>query len=391
MPFAAALSTAEPTARAIDEVCAARDQLPGDPDLAIVFFTPHHADAAPALARTLHERLNPRCLFGGIGEAVVGTGQEVEHKPGLSLWLGKWSAGVDLEPCHLTPQKTPDGLSVLGWPDGLVEGGADPGTMLLLGDPFTFPAQEIFLPQVNADYPGLRVHGGMASGMPGPGQTPLVLGPEVYDVGAVGVYLRGPVGVRGVVSQGCRPIGEPLVVTKGQDNVILELGGQPPMARLKAMYDELPTHDKDLFQRGPHVGLAMTEYRDRFSRGDFLVRNLYGVDRASGAMAITDRVRVGQTVQFHVRDAESADEDLRLLLRQELSARPAKPQAALLFTCNGRGTRLFHEPHHDAGLLGTEVGPVPVAGLFAAGEFGPVGGRNFIHGFTASVVLFDDV
>lgn len=390
MPFAAALSTAEPTARALDEVCAARDQIPGEPDLAIVFFTPHHADAAPALARALHERLKPRCLFGGIGEAVVGTGQEVEHKPGLSLWLGKWSAGVDLEPCHLQPQQTPDGLSLLGWPDGLVEGGADLGTMLLLGDPFTFPAQEIFLPQVDADYPGLRVHGGMSSGMAGPGETPLILGPEVYDVGAVGVHLRGPVGVRGVVSQGCRPIGEPLVVTKGHNNVILELGGQPPMARLKAMYDELPTHDQNLFQRGPHVGLAMTEYREQFSRGDFLVRNLYGVDRSTGAIEITDRVRVGQTVQFHVRDAESADEDLRLLLRRELAGRPTKPHAALLFTCNGRGTRLFHEPHHDAGVLGAEVGPVPVAGLFAAGEFGPVGGRNFIHGFTASVVLFDD-
>ena len=132
----------------------------------------------------------------------------------------------------------------------------------------------------------------MASGMKGPGQTPLVLGAEVVDIGAVGVLLRGLTGVRGVVSQGCRPIGEPFVVTKGQDNVILELGGQNPMARLKAMYDELPTHDQDLFQRGPHVGLAMTEYRDQFSRGDFLVRNLYSVDRATGAMAITDRVRV---------------------------------------------------------------------------------------------------
>jgi small ligand-binding sensory domain FIST len=328
--------------------------------------------------------------MGGIGEAVVGTGQEIEHRAGLSLWLGKWAGGIELEQCHLTPQQTSDGLSLLGWPDGLVEGGPDPGTLLLLGDPFTFPAQEIFLPQVDADYPGLRVHGGMASGMAGPGQTPLVLGAEVVDTGAVGVLLRGPTGVRGVVSQGCRPIGVPLVVTKGQDNVILELGGQNPMARLKAMYDELPTHDQDLFQRGPHVGLAMTEYRDRFSRGDFLVRNLYGVDRATGAMAITDRVRVGQTVQFHVRDAASADEDLRLLLRQELAAKPAKPQAALVFTCNGRGTRLFGEPHHDAAVLRDEVGPVPVAGLFAAGEFGPVGGRNFIHGFTASVVLFEE-
>jgi small ligand-binding sensory domain FIST len=390
MPFAAALSTAEPTARALDEVCSAvHGQLPGDPDLALVFFTPPHADAAPALARVLHERLRPKCLFGGIGEAVVGTGQEIEHRPGLSLWLGKWTGKIEMEACHLTPQQTSDGLSLLGWPDALVEGGPDPGTLLLLGDPFTFPAQEIFLPQVNADYPGLRVHGGMASGMAGPGQTPLIFGPEVVDVGAVGVLLRGA-GVRGVVSQGCRPIGEPLVITKGHDNVILELGGQPPMDRLKAMYDELPAHDQDLFQRGPHVGLAMTEYRDRFGRGDFLVRNLYSVDRANGAITITDRVRVGQTVQFHVRDAASVDEDLRLLLRQELAHAAAKPEAALVFTCNGRGTRLFGEPHHDAAALREEIGPVPAAGLFAAGELGPVGGRNFIHGFTASVVLFDD-
>jgi small ligand-binding sensory domain FIST len=389
MPFAAALSLVEHTAQALDEVCAAVAHL-AEPDLACVFFTPHHADAAPSLARALHERLGPWCLMGGIGEAVVGTGQEIEHKAGLSLWLGKWAGGVELEQCHLTPQQTSDGLSLLGWPDGLVEGGADPGTLLLLGDPFTFPAQEIFLPQVDADYPGLRVHGGMASGMAGPGQTPLVLGAEVVDVGAVGVLLRGPTGVRGVVSQGCRPIGLPLVVTKAQDNVIHELGGQSPMARLKAMYDVLPAHDQDLFQRGPHVGLAMTEYRDKYSRGDFLVRNLYGVDRATGAMAITDRVRVGQTVQFHVRDAASADEDLRLLLRQELTGKTAKPQAALVFTCNGRGTRLFGQPHHDAAALRDEVGPIPVAGLFAAGVFGPVGGRNFIHGFTASVVLFEE-
>jgi small ligand-binding sensory domain FIST len=390
MPFAAVLSTADSTARALDEVCAVRDRLPGDPDLAFVFFTPHHAEAAAALARSLHDRLNPRCLVGGIGEAVVGTGQEVERAAGLSLWLAKFPAGVELEPCHLTPQQTPDGLSLLGWPDTIVEGGPDPGTLLLLGDPFTFPAQEIFLPQVNADYPGLRVHGGMASGMAGPGQTPLIFGAEVVDVGAVGVLLRGPAGVRGVVSQGCRPIGEPLVVTKGQENVILELGGQPPMTRLQAMYDGLPPHDQDLFQRGPHVGLAMTEYKDRFGRGDFLVRNLYSVDRASGAMAITDRVKVGQTVQFHVRDAASADEDLRQLLRSELNGEATRPQAALMFTCNGRGTRLFGAPHHDAGVLATEVGPVPLAGLFAAGEFGPVGDRNFIHGFTASVVLFAD-
>jgi small ligand-binding sensory domain FIST len=391
MPFAAALSTAAPTAQALDEVCAqATGQMPDAPDLAAVFFSPHHADAAAAIARTLHERLRPRCLIGCIGEAVVGTGREVEHRPGLSLWLGRWGGRAELEPCHLTPRQTPDGLSLLGWPDSLVDGDTADATLLLLGDPFTFPAMEIFLPQVNSDYQGLCVHGGMASGMPGPDQTPLILGPEVHTVGAVGVLLRGAARPRGVVSQGCRPIGRPLVITKGQDNVILELGGRTPLEQLQAVYQELPARDQELFQRGPHVGLVINEYRDHFGRGDFLVRNLYSVDRATGAIQITDRIRVGQTVQFHVRDADSADEDLRLLLRQELAARPGAPRGALLFTCNGRGTRLFPAPDHDAGVLRDELGPVPVAGLFAAGELGPVGGRNFIHGFTASVVLFED-
>jgi small ligand-binding sensory domain FIST len=281
-------------------------------------------------------------------------------------------------------------MSLLGWPDTLVDGDPAAATLLLLGDPFTFPAMEIFLPRVNADYLGLRVHGGMASGMAGPGQTPLILGSEVHTGGAVGVLLTGPVPLRSVVSQGCRPVGKPLVITKGHDNIILELGGRSPLEQLQALYQELPARDQELFQKGPHVGLVVNEYQQSFGRGDFLVRNLYGVDRSSGAMAITDHIRVGQTVQFHVRDAESADEDLRLLLRQDAAGSTGRPGGALLFTCNGRGTRLFAEPHHDAGVLRAELGPIPVAGLFAAGELGPVAGRNFIHGFTASVVLFED-
>ncbi len=387
MPFAAALSTATPTATALDEVCAAAS-LPGAPDLACVFFSPHHADDATLIARTLTARLAPRILLGCIGEAIVGIDREIERSPAISLWLGAWSGAVSLEPFHLTPRQTPDGLSLLGWPDSLVDGDASGATALLLGDPFTFPAMEIFLPQVNNDYSGLRVHGGMASGMAGPGQTPLIFGPDVHSLGAVGVLLRGAVAPRGVVSQGCRPVGRPLVITKAHDNVIVELGGRTPLEQLRTIYQELPAHDQSLFQRGPHVGLVMNEYQGAFHRGDFLVRNLYGVDRDTGAMAVTDRVRVGQTVQFHVRDADTADEDLRELLRMETTA--GKPAAALVFTCNGRGTRLFGGPHHDAAVLGEIVGPVPSAGFFAAGEFGPVGGKNFIHGFTASVVLFED-
>jgi small ligand-binding sensory domain FIST len=156
------------------------------------------------------------------------------------------------------------------------------------------------------------------------------------------------------------------------------------------LWEGLPPEEQDLFQQGPHLGLVINEYQGDFQRGDFLVRNIMGLDRDTGALAVNDRVRVGQTVQFHVRDAATADEDLHALMQIDLSAHVRRPAAALVFSCNGRGTRLFPQPDHDAGAIRAEAGAIPLAGFFAQGELGPVGGQNFIHGFTASVALFED-
>jgi small ligand-binding sensory domain FIST len=388
MPFASSLSTTPSLSHAFDELLPVAEIVGGKPDLAVVFFTPPYADGAAALAHKFQERLQPRAMIGCIGEGIVGTSREIEHAPAISLWLAKWDDTAEIVSFHLTPQATPDGLSLLGWPDELLESADAETTLLVLGDPFTFPAAEIFLPRINADHKSTHVFGGMASGMGGPGATPMILDGEVQTEGAVGVLLRGPTRARAVVSQGCRPVGRPFVVTKAQDHHVLELGGKPPLEQLQEVFSQLPARDRELFQRGPHVGLVVNEYQDKFQRGDFLVRNVYAVDRASGAMTITDRVRVGQTVQFHVRDSDSADEDLRLLLRS-IRTDAASPKGALMFTCNGRGTRLFTEPHHDAGAIADELGPIPLAGFFAAGELGPIGGKNFLHGFTASVVVFE--
>ncbi len=204
------------------------------------------------------------------------------------------------------------------------------------------------------------------------------------------MLLRGPVGARCIVSQGCRPIGRPFVITRARENVILELAGKPPLARLQELWQQLGPEDQQLFQRGLHVGRVINEYQGGFQRGDFLVRNVLGLDRDTGALAITDRVRVGQTVQFHVRDAATADEDLHALLQIDLSAGAKRPAGALVFSCNGRGSRMFDQPDHDARAVRAEAGEIPLAGFFAAGELGPVGGQNFLHGFTASVVLFEE-
>jgi small ligand-binding sensory domain FIST len=189
------------------------------------------------------------------------------------------------------------------------------------------------------------------------------------------------------VSQGCRPIGRPFVVTKAHDNVIEHLGGKPALAVLRDTVNELPEPERQKLANGLFVGRAINEYRENWGRGDFLVRNVMGVDQEAGALAVTDYVRVGQTVQFHMRDAATATEDLALLL--EGRATPERPPAGgLLFSCNGRGTRMFEQPCHDVGAARKAMPKTPVAGFFAAGELGPVGGRNFIHGHTASFALF---
>jgi small ligand-binding sensory domain FIST len=390
MPFASTLSLASQTEQALNEACTrGLEQLGETPDLAFVFFSMEHAGNAGQIAKQVQERLRTRCLLGCTGEAIVSNDREIEQGAALSLWLAHWRRPIELIPCRFRLEKTADGFSLLGWPDALMSADRAQSTLLLLADPFTFPI-DAFLQQANNEFRGVQVMGGMASGGRTQGNAHLIIGSEDLTDGAVGVLLQGETGIRSVVSQGCRPIGQHMVITRGRENVIEELGGQTPLVRLQQIWQHLNPRDQQLFQEGLHIGRVINEYRDKFQRGDFLVRNVIGLDRETGALAITDAVRIGQTVQFHVRDAETADEDLRTLLQAGLSKHLPQPGGALLFTCNGRGTRLFEQPHHDARLIRQEAGALPLAGFFAQGELGPVGDQNFIHGFTASVVFFDD-
>jgi small ligand-binding sensory domain FIST len=389
MPFASALSTAWDTIQAVEEASAqAVASLAGPADLAMVFFSPHHAEAINDLGPGLQAKLGAACLLGCQGEAIVGNDREIENSPALSLWLARWSRPIEQMAFHLTLEETSEGYDLLGWPDALEHADPAESAMLLLGDPYSFPADQ-FLQQVNDDHAGLRVMGGMSSGAPEPGRGALLVGGQAVNHGAVGVLLQGDLPLRSVV-QGCRPIGKHMIITKARDNLILELGGKPALVQLQQLWQELPAQDQQLVRQGLHIGRVLSEFKDGFQRGDFLVRNVIGFDRGSGAVAITERVRVGQTVQFHVRDAATADEDLHEMLQIDVSAHEKRPAAALLFTCNGRGTRLFENPDHDTRVLRDEAGPIPVAGFFAQGELGPVGGQNSMHGFTASIVLFED-
>ncbi len=386
--FASALSTAGDPQRAVAEVCQqALAELGSPPDLAMLFLSADAAPLADVIAADACQRLQTDRLIGCTGESLVGRAREVEGQTAASLWLAKLP-DVDVQPIHLTFRNTPEGPSFFGWPDSLLEGWPDEPCLLLLGDPFSFPA-DFLLQQINDQHPDARVIGGMASGASQPGEARLLQGSQAHDEGAVAVLISGPVRIRSVVSQGCRPIGRHFVITKAEQNVVLQLGGKPAVSQLEAVFAELPTRERELVNQGVHLGRVVSEYFERFEQGDFLVRNVLGFDPESGALAIGDYLRTGQTVQFHIRDWETADAELRQLLASARAASQRPASGALMFTCNGRGTRLFPEPHHDALAIREALGEIPLAGFFAAGELGPIGGKNFQHGFTASIALFE--
>jgi small ligand-binding sensory domain FIST len=260
--------------------------------------------------------------------------------------------------------------------------------VFLLGEPLSTAVDQI-IDRLHEELPGVPLIGGMASGGSGPGENCLFHDRQQIGQGAVGVVVRGGPTISTIVSQGCRPIGPNFVVTKSEDNLVYELGGKPCLDQLNEFFAELAPEDQQLLQKGPHLGIVINEYQESFELGDFLIANVVGVQEQSGAIVLGNRVRVGQTVRFHVRDAVTADEELTSLLDRHVVTGPPGG-AALLFSCNGRGTRLFPEQHHDAGLIHRSLNQIPVAGFFAQGELGPIGGRNFIHGYTASIAIFGE-
>ena len=389
MPYASSYSKTPDLSAALhaicDEVAAGLDGT--SPDISFLFVSHVHAGAFEYLASLAFEKSGTRVLLGCTGETIVGGSEEIESGPAISLW-GAVLPGAEIEPFHVQFSKTADGIICSGLSAVLTEGKTGVRAVFVLGEPFSAVPNSI-IDRFADELPGVPIIGGMASGGAGAGTNCLFLNSESIPHGAVGAVVRGGPRIRSVVSQGCRPIGTHYVLTKAEQNIIYELGGVPPMQRLHELLPTLTERDQRLIQSGLHLGVVMNEYQDTFARGDFLISNVIGAGADDGSIVIASQVRVGQTVQFHVRDAEAADEDLVQLLKQDQSANPNLPQAALLFSCNGRGTRLFPEPNHDARTIQENVGPIPLAGLFAQGEFGPIGCKNFIHGFTASLALFE--
>ncbi len=377
----AGLSNSESAREAVAE--AAREVRGGalgraEVDLAFVFLSPAHLEEAEAAVEAVREELAPRHLLGCVAEGVVAGVRELEHGPAVAVWAGALP-GAEIECFHAAAVQTDEGITVAGFPEL-----DDPGLVTLLVDPFTFPAGA-FLTRLNEEREQIPLVGGIAGDGRRPGIQALILDDAVHAEGAVGAVVSG-VQVRTVVSQGCRPIGREAVITRCEGNVVYELAGRPALERLHTEIAALSAKERALAARGLLAGLVIDENRPEYDTGDYLMRGLLGLDEATGALALGDNVRVGQTLRFFVRDAASADTDLRRALAGAL--RHARPAGALLFTCNGRGTNMFPEPDHDARVVAEALRTQALAGFFCGGEIGPVGGKAFLHGFTATLAIF---
>jgi small ligand-binding sensory domain FIST len=323
--------------------------------------------------------LSARAVIGCGAQGVVGSGRELEQG-GVAVWAASLP-GARVEPFHVRARPHDDEhVAVTGVPD-LDEAEA----LIAMVDPYSFPIEPM-LAQLAQAHPGLPVIGGLASAGGAAGAA-LVADGEVVADGAVGVTISGA-DVRACVSQGARPVGPEMVVTAAEGNVVYELASRPALEKLHQAIADLSPGERVLAAQGILIGIVVDENKPDYERGDFLIRGLLGVDEEDQSIAVGEQVRVGQTVRLQVRDAASADEDLKAALAAQRNELPGPPAGALLFTCNGRGSHMFGAPDHDAGALERALDGAPAAGFFCAGEIGPVGPRSFVHGFTATIAVF---
>jgi small ligand-binding sensory domain FIST len=385
MHWASTLSRRADFDGAVDEVTQGLGAALGaPPDLIVAFVSPHHAGPW----RRLHDRVSTRFpnawLLGCSAGGVIGGGSEAERGPGLSLTAGVLP-NVEIAPFYLAPREVPEpGDGVAPWHARLGVTPEHQPSFLLLTDPFSCDVARL-LASLDGAYPGCAKVGGQASGGKNAGKNALFLDSEVYGQGLVGVALYGDVAVDTVVAQGCRPIGEPMRVTRVDGHTVHELDGQPAVDALDGVFQALGGDDRELFRGTPLVGVAMDD--DRLRPGDFLIRNVIGLDRHTGTITIGFGVARGGRIQFHVRDAKTSAGDLNHLLGRHRRESPP-PSGALLFSCLGRGQGLYGVPDHDSRSFHEHLGPVPLGGFFCNGEIGPVHGRTFLHGYTSSFGLF---
>lgn len=358
----------------------AQEHLHGLPGIAFVFvscdYEPHIHDFTELIQIHAHCPLVVGCSAGGL----IGVGREDENQSGFSLLV------MQVPQADIAVFELPTETGAAVWDQARRFNKDDANGWILLGNPVKLG--EDWMIRWNEAMGTTPAYGGLASGSFRGEELFTFTDKGLSDSAAIAIGVRGDLNLGGLVSQGCRPIGEPLTITKADHNLIHQLASQSAYEQLQAAFQSLPDEQRDKAQGNILVGLAMTEYVEEFHTGDFLVRSILGGDPSQGILAVGAMPRVGQTLQFQLRDRDAADNELRELLINKRYELRAEPFASLLFSCAGRGHHLFGAPNHDAALVRQTFGAVPLAGFFCNGEIGTVGKRAYLHGFTASGVFF---
>ncbi|HEY9773855.1 MAG TPA: FIST N-terminal domain-containing protein, partial [Planktothrix sp.] len=367
-------------------------QLSGDvPDLAIAFVSPHFLSEYEHIPELLQASLGAKHFIGCSAGGLIGGGLEVEQQKALALTAAVLP-GVDIKTFHLDDSDMPDqDAPQPNWYEWVGVNDASEPNFILLPDAFSF-AIDAFVEGLDFAFPKAVKLGGLASGGNRPGLNALFCEDRLYRTGIVGAAISGNVIVDPVVAQGCRPIGKPLRVTKCENNFLIELDGLPAVHALKDVLVSLSAEDQAAANNSLCLGMVMNEFKDDFKVGDFLIRNIIGIEPRSGALMIGELPQVARTVQFHLRDAATSSDDLRMSLKRYSDERGGpgdeQSQGALLFQCLGRGRHLYGRANHDTECFRQYLGEVPLGGFFCSGEIGPVGGTTFLHGYTSSFGIF---
>jgi small ligand-binding sensory domain FIST len=393
MKWISTLSDAAILPQALEDVVSTAEQsLQGlKPDLCLVFISNHFLSGYETVVPFIKERLGPRVILGCSGGGVVGSGQEIEHRPALSITVAVLP-DVTLTPFRVADSSLP-GLdaSPREWHHLMGVPSTEQPSFIVLADPYSIRIENLLMGMDYA-YPKSAKVGGLASGATQPGENALYLNSVCYRSGGVGVALSGNVALDVLVAQGCRPIGKAMRVTKCDRNILMELDNTSPLNILRDLFLTLDARDQNLLQHALFLGLVMDPLKSHFTQGDFLIRNIVGLDTEKGLLAIGAHLRQGQMVQFHLRDARTSADDLNETLSMYAN-RGAQEHlsGALLFSCLGRGEFLYGHASHDTQLFQQKLGQVPVSGFFCNGEIGPVGGTTYLHGYTSCFALFKPI
>jgi small ligand-binding sensory domain FIST len=358
------------------------------PDLCLIFVSSEFRAGYETIAPAIQRALGPRVILGCSGGGVVGDGREVEHAPALTI-TAAILPDVTLTPFRVADSSLPDlDVSPRHWHQLAGVAPADQPQFILLADPFSIRIENLLM-GLDYAFPKSMKVGGLASGAAQPGENALFFNTVCYRSGAIGLALTGNIALDTLVAQGCRPIGKPMRVTRCDRNILMELEGEPPLNILRDLYTSLDSRDQGLLQNALFLGLVMDPMKSHFTQGDFLIRNIVGLDTEKGILAVGALLREGQLVQFHLRDKQTSADDLDQVLSTYLTkAGHDQVAGALLFSCLGRGEYLYGKASHDTRLFHQKMGSIPIGGFFCNGEIGPVGGSTYLHGYTSCFALF---